>query len=423
VQAPQVLVVSAYDTEELRQSISKLAITHFLPKPVLPASLQQIFAGLHDGIPTVGTPASQQSLSLKGMRVLLVEDQPINQQLAMELLRDMDVSPDLAQHGGEAISMLAAHEPDYYSLVLMDLQMPVLDGHETTKRVRADARYARLPIVAMTAHVTLEERERSLALGMRGHIGKPIDPDELHRLVASFFRREAGQQPATVTVTDAAQASVTSLPRQVGQIDASTTLPRLEGLDIQAGLNRTRGKQDFYLNLLKQFAADFRSFAEQLAQCLREGKHEDAQRLAHSLKGVAANLGAHRVADAASELERVLRSGEPLETALQRVERELFPLVTGLADHFGTNLVDTGPPDSPTEHRLASVPLPEWVDDLRRLLNEGDIAAQQLWAQRGEELKDLMSVQTYGQIRRALENFEFEAALEALSTPLQPGQG
>jgi two-component system sensor histidine kinase/response regulator len=423
LQAPQVLVVSAYDTEELRESIDRLAITQFLPKPVLPASLQQIFTGLHDGISIVGAPASQQSLSLQGMRVLLVEDQPINQQLAMELLRDMDVSPDLAQHGEEAISMLAAHEPDYYSLVLMDLQMPVLDGYETTKRVRADARYARLPIVAMTAHVTLEERELSLALGMRGHIGKPIDPDELYRLVASFFRREAGQQSAAASVTDATPAPGNLLPRQVEHIDAAAKLPRLDGLDVQEGLSRTRGKQDFYLNLLKQFAADFRSFAEQLTQCLREGKHEDAQRLAHSLKGVAASLGARRVADAASELERILRRREPSENAHRSVEGELFPLVAGHADHFGARLIDAGPPGRPAENRLASVPLPAWVDDLRRLLSEGDIAAQQLWTRRGEELKDLMPMGTYGQICRALENFEFEAALEALSTPLQSGQG
>jgi two-component system sensor histidine kinase/response regulator len=341
----------------------------------------------------------------------------------MELLRDMDVSPDLAQHGEEAISMLAAHEPDYYSLVLMDLQMPVLDGYETTKRVRADARYARLPIVAMTAHVTLEERELSLALGMRGHIGKPIDPDELYRLVASFFRREAGQQSAAASMTDATPAPGNLLPRQVEHIDAAAKLPHLDGLDVQEGLSRTRGKQDFYLNLLKQFAADFRSFAEQLTQCLREGKHEDAQRLAHSLKGVAANLGARRVADAASELERVLRRREPSENALRSVEGELFPLVAGLANHFRARLIDAGPPGRPAENRLASVPLPAWVDDLRRLLSEGDIAAQQLWTRRGEELKDLMPMRTYGQICRALENFEFEAALEALSTPLQSGQG
>lgn len=418
IQAPQLLVVSAYDTEDLRESIDGLGVKHFLPKPVLPASLQQIFAGLHDEVAADGATAIQPSPSLEGMRVLLVEDQPINQQLAMELLRDMGVSPDLAQHGDEALRMLAAHDPDYYSLALMDLQMPVLDGYETAKRLRADARYANLPIVAMTAHVTIEERERCQALGMWGHIGKPIDPDELYRVVAGFWRRGAGEKPAAAEVTRAVQQPVTSPLEKGGQVDAAAGLPRIDGLDAQAGLNRTRGKQDFYLKLLKQFVADFQSFEEQTMQFLRQGKLQDAERLAHSLKGVAGSVGALRVAAAASDMEQVLRRGEPSETALESVERELRPMMNGLTDHFGAHSATSPPPPvGPTEPIVSSLPLPEWVEDLRRLLVEGDVAAQQLWAQRGEELKDLLPVQTYGQVRRALENFEFETALIALSVP------
>lgn len=417
--APQVIVVSAYDTEELRSSIAKLDVPHFLPKPVLPASLQQIFfAGLR--APALGeeAQANKESPLLEGMHVLLVEDQPINQQLAMELLGEMGVSPDLAQHGEEALSLLAAHDPDYYSLVLMDLQMPVLDGYETTKRLRADARYATLPVVAMTAHVTQEEREHCQALGMRGHIGKPIDPAELHRLVVSFFRREAHYEPVRVGATCAAPEPVHARSSPERQTGAASQLPRLAELDINVGLTHTGGKKDFYRRLLEQFVTGFRSFGEQTRELLRAGKLDDAHRLAHSLKGVAASLGALRVAEAASELERALRDGEPSETALQSVEGKLIPLVVGLAEHFGVSATDSRPPSlGAVERERSSLPLPAWVDELRRLLNEGDIAAQQLWARRGDELKDLVSVQTYGQIRRALENFEFDAASAALSAP------
>ena len=417
LQAPQMLVVSAYDTEELHESIDNLKVKHFLPKPVLPASLQQIFAGLHDEVAADGATAVPQSPSLEGIRVLLVEDQPVNQQLAMELLRDMGVSPDLAQQGEEAIRLLAAHDTDYYALVLMDLQMPVLDGYEATKRLRADDRYAKLPIVAMTAHVTHEERERCRSLGMWGHIGKPIDPDELHRLVASFWRRGAGQKPAAASVAEAGQHPVTLPLEEEVQINTAAGLPSIDGLDAQAGVNRTRGKQDFYLKLLKQFVADFQSFGEQARQLICEKKRDDAQRLAHSLKGVAASLGALRVAAAASDLEQVFRQGEPAEPALESVERELRPVMSGLASHLGVNLTATSSPRvaGRSEQQLSSLPLPEWVNDLRRLLNDGDIAAQQLWERRGEELKSLLPARTYGHLRRALENFEFEAALEALS--------
>jgi signal transduction histidine kinase/CheY-like chemotaxis protein len=419
IRAPKVLVVSAYDTEMLRHAIDKLGIKHFLPKPVLPAALQQIFMDIHDKVAADGEPASQQLPLLEGMHVLLVEDQPVNQQLAMELLRDMGVSADLAQQGEEAIRMLAMHEPDYYSLVLMDLQMPVLDGYETTKRVRADARYAHLPIVAMTAHVTLEEQTRCLALGMRGHIAKPIDPDSMYRMVAGFFRHEVSQKSAAAAGTRVARQLAAQVPEQRGHTDSNSELPRLEGLDTAAGLSRTRGKRDLYLSLLKQFVADFQSFQEQAIQLLRNGSLNDAQRLAHSLKGVAANLGALRLADAASEMEQMLRRGEHSRSALDNVVHELAPLVGGLADYFGIDLTYTSVSQSElVERNLSSVPqLPAWVDELRRLLGEGDIAAQQLWAQRGEELKDILSVRTYGQLRRAVENFDFGAALEALSIP------
>jgi signal transduction histidine kinase/CheY-like chemotaxis protein len=415
-ETPQVLVVSAYDTEELRQSIAKLEIKHFLPKPVLPASLQQIFAELRDVSRDDAASANEETPSLAGMHVLLVEDQPINQQLMMELLREMGVRPDLAQHGQEALNLLAQHAPDYYSLVLMDLQMPVLDGYETTKRLRANARYARLPIVAMTAHVTVEDREHCLALGMRGHIGKPIDPEELRRLVARYFHRELGLNSvangATKTAPDPAAASPSGPARQS---DICSELPRLPGLDVQAGLSRTGGKPAFYCSMLKQFVSNFRSFGEQLRSLLRASKLEEARRLAHSLKGVAASLGAFRVADAAGVLEHAFHHGQPSETALEYVENELTPLTVGLADHFGISQDDSRlPPVEEAEDERPRAPLPAWVDELRRLLSEGDIAAQQLWAQRGEGLRDTLSVRIYGQIRRAIENFEFEAALQAL---------
>src|SRR6185436_11285576 len=154
-------------------------------------------------------------------------------------------------HGLQAITMLGQQPPDYYSLVFMDLQMPVLDGYETTKRLRANPRYANLPIVAMTAHVMMEEQERCLALGMRGHIGKPIDPDELYKVVSSFCKRPVSDKPRvhekaeapvmkTVPLSDAAIAAAAP-PRQAkgSSTDAAIGMPMVDGLDTTAGLKRT----------------------------------------------------------------------------------------------------------------------------------------------------------------------------------------
>jgi CheY-like chemotaxis protein len=342
----------------------------------------------------------------------------------------MGVHADLANHGGEAIEMLEARAPDHYSLVLMDLQMPVLDGYETTKRLRARPRYATLPIVAMTAHVMMEEQERCLALGMRGHIGKPLDPDELYRVVSSFCRRPASEKPhpaekkakepilKTVPLTPK-DAAASPLPSR-GKVGAGALsgMPHVEGLDMAQGLKRTRGNQDLYASLLKQYVIGFSAFGEELTLMLREGRHEEATRLAHSLKGVAANVGSTKVAQAAGELEHVLRRGEAPNVAVSDTERELRPVMAALAEHFDIDSSMTAPPIDLTEPDpdLSDVTLPAWVDDLRRMLADGDVAAQQLWSERGVELKTVLPAKTYAQVRRAVESFEFDAALAALPT-------
>ena len=118
--------------------------------------------------------------------MLLVEDNPINQQLAVELMESRRVKVDVANNGQEAIERINAHRPTYYSVVLMDLQMPVMDGYEATRLLRLDSRYVKLPIVAMTAHAMADERERCLVLGMNGHVSKPIDPEMLYATLAEF---------------------------------------------------------------------------------------------------------------------------------------------------------------------------------------------------------------------------------------------
>jgi CheY-like chemotaxis protein len=400
---PQVLVVSAYDTEELRQSIDRLDIKHFLPKPVLPAALQQILIDPRSNEARDWTGSADALASLAGMHVLVVEDQPINQQLVMELLANMEVTADLAQDGAQAISIVSARPTNYYALVLMDLQMPVLDGYETTKRLRADPRYAGLPIVAMTAHVTYEEREQCAALGMRGHLGKPIDPDELRRLVASFY---PGRLHTALSQTLTAKHDVEN--------NAHIDLKSLPGLDVSAGLRHTAGKESLYRSLLKQFCVEFDHFSDRTQSMLAAGRIEDAGRLAHSLKGVAANLGATETAETAAALEKALKAGQDHASVLATLDLHLVSLIRALQQHFdvtASSLNVSEPSDRP---QGSTEPAPPWMNELMRLLKEGDIAAQQLWAQRSEELRARLPPQTFTQVRRALENFDFDNALVAL---------
>jgi two-component system, sensor histidine kinase and response regulator len=405
-----VIVVSAYDSDSLHNSAESLGVNFFLPKPVLPESLTNLLASLHgDIVPENELFAISQVPKLNGMRVLLVEDNPINQQLALELLQDAAITVDLAQHGGLALERLAAAGPDYYHLVLMDLQMPVLDGYETTRRLRADARYAHLPIVAMTAHAMDEERERCLALGMNGHLSKPIEPADLYQLLHRYH------QAASVAGTLAELPAETAAPQN--PVASSSEIPVLPGLDTSLGLRRAAGKAALYLRLLRQFGEDHRRFNEEMTQLCSVGRIADAERMAHTLKGVAASLGAQQVSDAAGALEQTLRKEAPAATELAATVAQLEPLAAGLRAHFGAQIRPAAlAPAMPFE--ATAVELPDWLPELRRLLAECDAAAEDLWTTRSHELQGKIAPQDFDRIQHALEHFDFETAMANL-----PGEG
>src|SRR5262249_31931674 len=135
-----------------------------------------------------GFTAAEPTTRLRGARVLLAEDNEINQQIAIELLQGAGASVTVAHHGREAVEILSqGATPPAFDVVLMDLQMPEMDGYQATAKLRAEPRFATLPIIAMTAHATMEERQRCLAAGMNDHISKPIDPEILLGTVGRFY--------------------------------------------------------------------------------------------------------------------------------------------------------------------------------------------------------------------------------------------
>jgi len=228
---------------------------------------------------------------LHGVRILLVEDNPLNQQVANELLTGAGASVILAQHGGEALGWMSI-EPLPCDIILMDLQMPVLDGHQATRLIRTDARFNDLPIIAMTAHAMSDERQRCLDVGMNDYITKPIQPDVLFTTVAKW----AGQH-----IIDMTQVQVDD-----GYIDESI-VPQIEGVNTQSVLQRLMGDAHLYEALFKQFLTDYRDANATLAQLL-QSDYSGAERFAHSMKGVAGTLGMTELAARASRLEQVLHA-------------------------------------------------------------------------------------------------------------------
>ena len=229
--------------------------------------------------------------NLKGVRIMLVEDNPLNQQVANELLIGAGASVILAQHGGEALGWLSI-DPLPCDIILMDLQMPVLDGHYATRLIRTDERFKDLPIIAMTAHAMSDERQRCLDTGMNDYITKPIQLDVLFATVAKW----AGQH-----IIDNAELEVDS-----GYIDEGI-VPSISGVNTRDVLQRLMGDAVLYEALFKQFLTDYSDAYASLLELLQKD-HVSAERLAHSMKGVAGTLGMPVLADAASQLETALHA-------------------------------------------------------------------------------------------------------------------
>jgi two-component system sensor histidine kinase/response regulator len=414
---PVSVIVSAYDSESMHSKAEQLGGRHFLPKPVLPESLRDLFKWLA-GNEAANGPFEQQpatTADLGGLRVLLVEDNPINQQLAVELLESKHVNVDVANNGQEAIERINAHPPAYYSVILMDLQMPVMDGYEATRLLRLDPRYVNLPIVAMTAHAMADERERCQVLGMNGHVSKPIDPEMLYATLVGFNTPAAAPRPGPTTSPGMRAASAT------GTDDPD--LPEIVGLDVRAGLRHADGKLSFYSQLLRGFARDFAEFARTVESKLAAGHWEDAAREAHTLKGLAGSLGAYEVHPWAAALENAARAHDiaAARSHLARTGECLAPLLSALRIHFG--LETSGGPRSAGTHVTNAAPAgadpaaaaqSDWLARFRGLLQEGDVEAKDLWVSRQEEIAARLPFHVVQRISLALNDFEFDTALGLL---------
>ena len=286
---PRIVIVTAFGKDDVRGDADKIGIDGYLAKPVNASTLYDALMNLFGTARlrmTAGSGGERESGKYEalGVRVLLVEDNDMNQQVATELLESAGAVVTVASNGSEAVRMLKdGPTPPAFDIVLMDLQMPVMDGYTATGLLRADARFNDLPILAMTAHALVEERERCLSAGMNDHVTKPIDPDALFAAIARWTKRRVQTPPAELNVL------------------------AIDGIDTAGGLKRVAGNQRLYRNLLQQFVDKQADVAIQIQAALGAGDRALAERLAHTVKGVAGNLGITGVQNAAAAVEKALR--------------------------------------------------------------------------------------------------------------------
>jgi signal transduction histidine kinase/DNA-binding NarL/FixJ family response regulator/HPt (histidine-containing phosphotransfer) domain-containing protein len=254
-----------------------------------------------------------------GRRVLLVEDNAVNRQIAGELLANAGLHVDVAEDGLRALARLREAPDDHYDLVLMDLQMPELDGHDTTVAIRAEARHARLPIVALTAHAQAAVRERCIAEGMQDFVTKPIAPARLYAVLSRWLGAAAlpaSGVPAAPPRAVRGAGPAPALAASAGQERAlgSRLAQGLPGFDAAGAIAALGGSATLYAQVLKRFAADQADAAERLGRLAGQGLPDEALRIVHTLKGLAATIGAPALRGLAADYEQALRMLPPAAT-------------------------------------------------------------------------------------------------------------
>jgi PAS domain S-box-containing protein len=303
---PAIVMVTAYGREEVMQQAEAVGLEGFLLKPVSPSMLfdatMQAFGEAVPEISQVAQKHEQEAEALnhiRGAHVLLVEDNEINQQVAREILEGAGLNVALATDGQEAVN---AVKENNYDVVLMDVQMPVMDGYTATREIRKDERFKELPIIAMTAHAMAGDEAKSLESGMNGHVAKPIDPDQLFSTLQKWIKpsekRVQVQKP---------EVPLESLESDQTESDEEQLPESLPGFDLSAGLERLRGNKRLYRKLLLDFGAKYTEVAGEIHKALDSKDLEQAHSLIHNLKGLAGNLAATDLQTASVNLEKLVK--------------------------------------------------------------------------------------------------------------------
>jgi two-component system, sensor histidine kinase and response regulator len=419
----RIAVMSAYGADDVREQVEAAGAGPFLDKPVLPDDLRQLFTPRASSTSALGVDSH--FTSLQGLRLLLAEDNAINQELAMELLTQRGAMVEVVHNGLQAVERLAAAGPQAFDVVLMDLQMPVLDGLQATHRLRAQQRFDDMPIIAFTAHALAEENARSMAAGMQGYLTKPLNVKELVKVLQPYVGRTATAAPASAlgaAVLMSARSGVAAASRLAGIAGAARSqLPVVAGLDLQRALSHFDDSQALLLRTLGGFARAYGSGINHWHGWANNGQWAELHRAAHTLQGLAGTVGAGNLRELALEVERTSKAQDHTGTqaALPPLAHTLAQLVAALDDALQPPATDFG-------HSVqgdAALPPAQAVAVLRELLEDSDSEAVDWWQSQRAALQVLLPPPLRRAIGMAIARFDFDEALAALDAWQQQASG
>ncbi len=426
-QQPKLAMLSALGRGALAAALASApgcGITAVLDKPVVPSylfdTMVDLLVGVTSGARTrrsMAPDAIPQALQgIQGARILLAEDNALNQQVASELLRDAGLTVDIADDGCIACTMvanaMAAGHP--YALILMDLQMPQMDGLEATRQILASPQGVASPIVAMTANAMTSHREQCLAAGMVDFVAKPIDPDELFRALLRWIAPKGSRSvhpsetPARLGISDPV-ATVEGLSKSIA------------GLDQEAGMRRVLGRPQRYNTMLRGFVDAQADCVADIREAVARGDVQTAVRLAHTLKGLAGNIAAPQLVQEAIAVEQALRTSPELgglTPLLAQLEGTLRAQIVSIQDALASNghvAVPVKTHSAPDAHQLATV-----CQQLQILLANDDGNAERLLAEYAI-MFNMAYPKHFLSLQAAVQAFDSERALAILQQAVAEG--
>ncbi|MBF0502100.1 MAG: response regulator [Candidatus Riflebacteria bacterium] len=334
--------------------------------------------------------------SLYNLKVLLVEDNKVNQEVAAELLSSEGVQVTFADNGRIALDIL---EKQSFDLILMDIQMPVMNGLEATKEIRSHPNGKEIPIIAMTAEAFAEDREKAISAGMNAHVAKPIDPEMLFAVIRTWTR---SPQPSSKAIP---------LPQTAAKPRSNQKWPELPGMDVSTAFGRFGGKWILFFRLLQTFVTESPQTLDALQKAIDTKDWNQVRFLIHTLKGTSGNLGLQRFTGLAASLEEkiVNASSQEMAETLAILRKLINEFKSGIDAHK-KKISEQAPDEKPDIENLL-----ERLEAIEPLLREGDFRSQEFLAALQPDLeKTVGQMSTLTELTKVLQDYDFETALDLL---------